>query len=287
MAITYKDLENEFNVSLTALYPQEEIKQLFLLSIAHTSGINSLQYSFQKNDNVPLKIVEELRLISHDLQSGRPIQHILGEAPFYKNIFKVSADTLIPRPETEELVYKIIQDHHHISELSIIDVGTGSGCIPITLALNLPQSNVWAVDISHPAINIAKENAQRLKADVKFVEADILEWEYIFDRDQKFDIIVSNPPYITPKEKETMHSNVLNFEPHLALFVEDEAPLLFYDYIADFGLTHLSTSGTLYFEINQYLSNETADLLHKKGYQNVEILKDINGADRIIKAKLV
>ena len=282
---TWLKLENAYQETLAILYPKEEIKQLFLMAIESIAQVKPNNYILVRNNEVAEKEQDAMLTILKELHAGKPIQHILQEAYFYGEIYKVSEHTLIPRPETEELVHVILQDHKEQRSLRVIDVGTGTGCIPISLFKNMSAADVWAVDVSKEALSIAKENAQNLLANIQFIEADILEWDLVFDVELKFDIIVSNPPYITPKEKEQMHQNVLQYEPHLALFVTEEAPLIFYDYIADFAKAHLTENGTLYFEINQYLADETADLIRKKGFGRVEIIHDINGAARMIRAK--
>jgi release factor glutamine methyltransferase len=284
MGTTWKDFEILFQQKLAPVYDADEIKTLFLMVIEDIAGVSSGKYLIEKS-NPADNYTAQIYSILQDLMNGKPLQHILGKADFYGLKFEVNESTLIPRPETEELVHLILQDHIKQAKLKVIDIGTGTGCIPITLQKHLNKSNVWAVDISAEAIEVAKRNNSRLHQNVQFILADILEWEFMFAETQGFDIIVSNPPYITPLEKQHMHANVLNNEPHSALFVEESAPLIFYDYIADFALYHLQPDGTLYFEINQYLSQETADLLHKKGFETVEIFKDINGADRMIRAK--
>lgn len=286
MSNTWKDIEQQFYTDLAAIYPKEEIKQLFLITLEKVATISANRYILVQNEHASDEQTNHLLRVLEELGQNRPLQHILGEGYFYGHIFHVNEHTLIPRPETEELVHLIIQENRSKKGLKIIDIGTGTGCIPISLALAMPANQYTAVDISTEAIQVAKTNAQTLQAEINFVQADILEWELVFDKDLKYDIIVSNPPYITAKEKEQMHSNVLEFEPHSALFVEEEAPLLFYDYIADFAQAHLNPNGTLYFEINQYLSKETKSLLLKKGFTKVDVIQDINGADRMIRAKL-
>lgn len=284
MQRTWKDIESAYIKILASLYPEGESRELFFLAAEEVGGLRKYEFSLLKNEAVAQNIDSRLLQILDQLAMGRPIQHIFGKAPFYGQEFFVNEHTLIPRPETEELVDLIIRDWRDASSIKLIDIGTGTGCIVLSLAKHL-NADSWAVDISAEAIAVAKKNAQALKTDVSFIQADILEWEFMFSERQNFDIIVSNPPYITPAEKEEMHRNVLQYEPHLALFVEESAPLLFYDHIADFALHHLAEEGTLYFEINQFLGEETADLLKKKGFSVVELFKDINGADRIIRAK--
>lgn len=283
--MTFSDIEKKYQDVLAQLYPLEEIKQLFLIALQKIGSISPSRYIMQKKDTAGVTIIAAMGNILDRLERGEPIQHILGEAHFYGLMFQVSKETLIPRPETEELVQLIIQNHGTEERIEMMDVGTGSGCIAIALAKNLPFSRVSAMDISPGALSVARTNAALHQQDINFILGDILEWDMIFPPQQYFDVIVSNPPYITPKEKEQMHRNVLLYEPDLALFVEEDVPLLFYDYIADFAQSHLNPNGALYFEINQYLGKETVDLLRKKGFSHVEIVKDMQGADRIIIAK--
>jgi release factor glutamine methyltransferase len=218
------------------------------------------------------------------LKQEIPIQYVLAKADFYRLKFNVNKHVLIPRPETEELVHLIIADNKTKADLTIIDIGTGSGCIPIALKNNLPQAKVSAIDISIEALEIAKENAVLNKLEVDFFCDDAL--KMTTSNYPKFDVIVSNPPYIAVKEKEEMENQVLKHEPHLALFVEDENLLIFYDKISEFALTNLKSEGILYFEINQALSLETIKLIESKGFK-AEIIKDLNDNDRMIRARLI
>ncbi|MDF2477937.1 MAG: protein-(glutamine-N5) methyltransferase, release factor-specific [Sphingobacterium sp.] len=279
-----QDFELSFQHELKAVYDSNEIKSIFLLVVEELFGIKRITYQLKKSNLVSEIDTVRLQEILRDLKKNRPIQYILNKADFYGEFFEVNESVLIPRPETEELVDLIIKTHANPPNLKVIDIGTGSGCIPIILSKHLNQARVTTVDISKEAINTAKKNAQRLGQLIHFINADILEWEYVFS-DQQYDIIVSNPPYITPYEKQHMRQNVLAYEPELALFIEDSAPLIFYDVISSFALKHLVPNGDLYFEINQYLGPETKDLIEKKGFQHVELIKDINGANRIIRAK--
>lgn len=278
-------IRQQFETSLSPIYDREEITNLFHITCEHILNLKRMQFTLRMQEALTGEELQQFNLILEQLISGKPIQHILGKAPFYGMEFFVTEDTLIPRPETEELVDLIIKDAQDKSGLRLIDIGTGSGCIAISLAKHLQDARVEAVDISAAAIHVAQENARQHQVNIDFKCLDILEWELTFDDQQRFDIIVSNPPYITQEEKEAMHRNVLQFEPHTALFVEDAAPLLFYDYIASFAEQHLEKDGVLYFEINQYLAEETKDLLLKKGFADVQVLNDINAVPRMIKAK--
>ncbi|MGX1641196.1 peptide chain release factor N(5)-glutamine methyltransferase [Sphingobacterium sp. NPDC055431] len=279
-------LRQKFVSDLSSIYDQDEALSLFQIAAEHLLGYSRIQLSMKLQEKLSEDQETNFNLLLQQLQTGRPIQQIIGKAPFYGMEFIVSEDTLIPRPETEELVQLIISENKRKSDLDIIDIGTGTGCIAISLKKGLEKSHVCAVDISPEAIAIAKENAQQNGCPVDFRCLDILEWNLVFDQEH-YDIIVSNPPYITHDEKRDMHRNVLNFEPHTALFVEDSAPLLFYDHIASFALKHLKKEGTLYFEINQYLSEETKELLIKKGFAKVDILHDINSVPRMIRARYI
>ncbi|WP_333625585.1 peptide chain release factor N(5)-glutamine methyltransferase [Sphingobacterium siyangense] len=279
-----QDFELLFQHELQELYDEDEIKAIFLVVVAEKFGLNRTNYQLRKTAIVNEADKAEVLSILQDLKKHRPIQYILNQADFYGEVFQVNESVLIPRQETEELVDLIIKNHKSSQNLKIIDIGTGSGCIPITLSKHLNNALVTTIDISKEAIKIAQENAKNLKTQVQFINADIFEWEYIFS-DQQYNIIVSNPPYITPGEKQHMNQNVLAYEPELALFIEESAPLIFYDVISSFALKHLAPDGDLYFEINQYLGAEMKELMVKKGFEQVKLIKDINGADRIIHAK--
>ncbi len=218
------------------------------------------------------------------LQKREPIQYITGKSFFYEFEFKVTKDVLIPRPETEELVYTILQDHQNVDQLNILDIGTGSGCIPISIKKKKNKVEITATDVSASALSIAKYNADQHQTQITFLLHDILKRESWYAL-SNFDIIVSNPPYIDEKEKNKMPEHVLEWEPHLALFSSNN-PLLFYDVISDFALEKLNKNGKLYFELNEFHSIATQKLVAQKGFKTVEILKDLEGKDRILKAVL-
>lgn len=282
---TWKDLAAIFQKELLSLYDEMEIEALFYMALEHISQRTRTDFLLKKEESCDVVQWKQFLTLLDGLKESRPIQHLLGYADFYGLKLHVNEHTLIPRPETEELVDLLLKKSGHHHPLKVIDIGTGSGCIPIALAKYMPTAEVWAVEISKEALDVAQQNACEQQVAVQFINADILEWEYLFPNGEKFDVVVSNPPYICPNEKKNMHKNVLAHEPHSALFVEESAPLLFYDHIADFALMHLKNGGMLYFEINQYLGAETALLIQKKGFLHVQIVKDINGADRIITAK--
>lgn len=282
---TLGHIRKQFIQDLIELYSEDEIKSIFQIAALEYLEIPKSNFLLALNEPLSSAHEEILSKTLKLLLSGKPIQQIIGKAPFYGLMFNVTEDTLIPRPETEELVDLIIKEQKSQNHtIQIIDIGTGSGCIAISLKKNLPNSSVTAVDISTQALAIANQNAINNSTTIEFRCIDILEWEFVFHEEQ-FDVIVSNPPYITQEEAGAMHQNVLSFEPHTALFVENDAPLLFYDYIASFALKHLKKNGTLYFEINQYLSIETKELLIKKGLTKVEVMRDLNQVPRMIKAQ--
>jgi len=280
------ELKIKMNLILTAVFVKTEVESFFYLLI--DSRLNLSKMDFLLNPNVEVNS-EDLRFLESAIQklkTEQPIQYILGETEFYGLLFKVNENTLIPRPETEELVDWIIQDQiiDNNKQLTILDIGTGSGCIPVSLAKNLTKAKVTSVDVSEEAIQVAQENAVSNNVVVSFVNDSILEPKIVNDSKNKFDIIVSNPPYVRNLEKQEIKNNVLAHEPHLALFVEDDDALLFYGKITEFALKYLKKEGVLYFEINQYLGEETVELIKKTGFTNVELRKDMSGNDRMIKA---
>lgn len=285
---TWRTSREEFRNELAPLYPSDEIAALFDITFEEITQKRPFRFSEIAEQVLRDDEQQLLHRYIQGLKREIPIQHLIGKAPFFGMDFYVSADTLIPRPETEELVNLIIKSaqHRRSSALSIIDIGTGTGCIAITLARQLPQSTVTAIDVSEGALHMARKNAVNMEAKVDFIQMDFLQWrEQQANHSQRYDIIVSNPPYIRELEKSAMSNNVLKYEPHLALFVADDAPLLFYREILEFGQSALRPEGTIYTEINQYLAAETAQLATELGYNEVKIVQDINGADRIMSAR--
>ena len=281
-------IKNELN----NLYPSTEIQTFthwILESVCHIDKQSALlDKDKQLSTNEHLRIKE----IVADLKKYRPIQYILGETEFYGMAFKVNENVLIPRPETEELVDLIIHDarkdskYNSSSDFTVLDIGTGSGCIAVSLAKHLSHASVYATDISIGALNVAKENAINNEVRVKFTQSDILQEFPPQEFPSRWNIIVSNPPYITPEEKSAMSSNVLDYEPHEALFVPQGKALLFYERIADIALNHLNPDGSLYFETSSLYGKDTVSMLTDKGYKDATLLKDISGKDRMIRAKL-
>ncbi|CAM1347971.1 peptide chain release factor N(5)-glutamine methyltransferase [Tenacibaculum crassostreae] len=305
--MTLKEYKLYFSEELSSVFPQTEIDTFFFLLIEEYLGFQRIDLVLQPDFEISSEKEVILNEILNRLKKEEPIQYIIGKTEFYGLPFKVSLHTLIPRPETEELVEWILKEASENTKLNILDIGTGTGCIPISLKKNLPNATVSAIDVSEEALKIAKHNAELNEVGISFILQDILEAESlnvianemkqsIIDKeitssqtprnDVKFDIIVSNPPYVRNLEKVEIKNNVLKNEPHLALFVDDNNPLIFYDKIADLSKKHLSKNGLLFFEINQYLGKETVEMLKEKGFTAIELRKDLFGNDRMIKASL-
>jgi len=283
---TLAEIEQQFVDNLISLYAVDEIKQFCYLLAENRFGWSRATYLLNRQTSVTGQDAEWFADALLSLQQAKPIQYILGNAWFMGMELTVNEAVLIPRPETEELV-GLIERHHRPASapLRIIDIGTGSGCIAIALKKAMPRASVCALDISGDALSVARYNAKRQSAQIDFIQADILEWEFVFQNEERFDIVVSNPPYIASAEQVDMHRNVLEHEPHLALFVEGTAPLLFYDHIGSFAMHHLHPGGQLYVEINRNYGPEVTDLFEKKGFEAVKLHKDMQGADRIVHAK--
>ena len=282
--MTLKNYNQYFSKALESRYPETEIQTFFFYLMEAYLGFERIQITLQPDFEIPESTLDHFNCALNRLKNEEPIQYILGTTEFYGLPFKVNKHVLIPRPETEELVAWILSDLQSFSTpLTVLDIGTGTGCIPITLKKNKPILNLHAIDISEDALNIARHNAQRNKVEINFIKQDILQTEKL---NGTLDIIISNPPYVRDLEKKEIKNNVLKNEPHLALFVSDSDPLIFYSKIADLALNNLSQDGLLYFEINQYLGKETVQLLHEKGFKNVTLKTDMFGNHRMIKASL-
>lgn len=277
-----EDLENQYIVELRNVYTENEAKELFSLAVDHFLNIPKFKLLLSKDQDLEYNHIDELILVLKDLKLGKPVQYVLNEAHFLGLKFRVNADVLIPRPETEELVDWIISDLSMQENLHLLDIGTGSGCIPITIKKNRPNLEVSSLDVSTRALSIARENALKYQTKINFIEASILD----YTSNEKYNIIVSNPPYVRELEKQDMEDHVLNHEPALALFVSNDDPLIFYKAIADFAKTNLEVDGKLYFEINSYLGKETVDMLSTKGFKNIVLRKDMQGNDRMICAMI-
>lgn len=279
---TITDIRKLIKNELSGQYPEEEIRSLSDIIIMTISGAGRLHYLSEPGMVVPDEKIKRMEEVIADLKAGVPIQYILKETIFFNCIISVNEHTLIPRQETEELVDLIIKENPGYRG-GITDIGTGSGCIAIALAKNIPQAHVTAIDISPEALDAAKHNAAINAVTIRFIEADI----HVPDKIHCLaaGIIVSNPPYVRESEKKLMHRNVLEHEPHLALFVPDNDPLKFYKAILKSSERLLSPSGRIYFEINEAMGNEVASLTESYGFGGVVVMKDLNGKERFVKGE--
>jgi release factor glutamine methyltransferase len=278
-----KDYRSIFIEKLQPIYDVVEAERFFYLILEFKMKMKRIDLALHPNSELSEKQLEEWHAILTKLLEEVPIQYILGTTSFFGLDFEVNENVLIPRPETEELVEWMVSNSkiQKWNDFKIIDIGTGSGCIAISLAKNISQAKIAAIDVSEKALEVAKKNALLNGVDVTFIHQDVLA---AADLNAQFDIIVSNPPYVRNLEKVEIKPNVLAYEPHLALFVEDTDALLFYRKIAELALKNLSENGKLYFEINQYLGKETVELLESLGFKNIELKKDIYGNERMVKS---
>ncbi len=268
---------------LATIYPENEVTSMLYILLGKYFDFSKKDVLIGKerrlSESELLKIIYAVK----DLKKQTPLAYILGEWEFFGLTLLVNEHTLIPRPETEELVQLVMEENLKVTP-TILDIGTGSGCIAIALKKHIPASTVVAFDISDKALSIAKQNAINNNVHVVFNQVDILKTTSFTNL--KFDVIVSNPPYIPHSDKSTMDHNVLGYEPHLALFVENEKPLIFYQSIAQFAKNSLTSNGKLYFEIHENYAYDVKKLLASKGFDNIAVIRDINGKNRMIKCRL-
>lgn len=289
-----KQYRNYFNETLKTIYPITEIDSFFFLLLEEYLGFRRVDIVLKSDFKITQETLNLLQSATKQLEQEVPLQYIIGKTEFYGLPFVVNKHVLIPRPETEELVACVVSESSRVKtfntstkqttetkQLKILDIGTGSGCIPISLKKQLPFAKISAIDISKEALTVAKKNAVLNNVDIHFILQDILKTVAL---DQHYDIIISNPPYVRESEKKELKNNVLKNEPHVALFVENDNPLIFYSKIAELAKKYLNKNGLLFFEINQYLGTETIDLVNKKGLKNIQLKKDMFGNDRIIVA---
>ena len=276
-------LKINFTTALKGVYDKEEVHCFFFMLCDFFLQYSRFEVSMSQDTVVSAKNITAFEKAMLRLKKQEPIQYILGTTEFYGLTFKVNEHTLIPRPETEELVDWVLSNLHDQDRvLDILDIGTGSGCIAISLAKNIPTARVSGIDISEKTLEVAQENAVKNQVLVSFCQKDILRTTSL---EKKYDVIVSNPPYVRQLEKKAMNANVLDYEPGVALFVPNEDPLLFYRKIAQLAMVSLQTRGWLYFEINEYLSKEMDVLLKEIGFANIEIKKDFREVPRMIKCQ--
>lgn len=279
-----KKIRAAYMEQLKDLYEREEAQAIFYRLLEHVSGKSKMTWKLDENNRIAEEYTHYLSEALVELKQGKPLQYIMGSTTFMDLEFQVNESTLIPRPETEELVDLILQHHpSFITALSVIDIGTGSGCIPISLKHKRPHWDVTAMEISEDALNIAKENAEKNQASITWVVDDILgpQASYV-----KYDVLVSNPPYIVENEKSKMHVNVLHYEPQGALFVPNEKPLLFYEQILIWAKRHLKKSGEIYFEINPLFMDEMKKLLERYDNYRFSFIKDLSGKHRFMYIKV-
>lgn len=292
--MTIKQYRAHFNKSIKHLYPTSEIDSFFFLILEEYIGFKRIDIVLKSDFYINQESLNLMQVATKQLEQEIPIQYIIGKTEFFGLPFNINKEVLIPRPETEELVEQVIKEVSLIKtyntasneatnekQITILDIGTGSGCIAISLKKQLPGSKISAIDVSDKALRVAKKNAALNKVNINFIHLDILKTNNL---DKLYDVIVSNPPYVRELEKKEMKNNVLNNEPHLALFVDNKNPLLFYNKIAELANKFLTKNGQLHLEINQYLGKETIKLLAEKGFKNIQLKKDIFGNDRIITA---
>ena len=279
--MTTHQVISDIKSALAAAYPEGEVRAFVRILFEEWMHYSTVDIYMRADSEVPPFVVEKMRYAVQRLLRYEPIQHIVGVAHFHGHRFAVSKHTLIPRPETEQLVDMIVDRNQDVPDLCVLDIGTGSGCIACSLARALRFAEVHAFDISQPALDLAAENARNLGVKVAFHHVDILN---AVPQPQQFHIIVSNPPYICMHEQQLMEDNVLRYEPHSALFVPDNDPLLFYRAIARYASVALKPGGKLYFEINAAYGNDTANLLSNFHFADIEVVRDFYGRDRFVSA---
>jgi len=282
--MTLNEARKILTKELGNVYDTDELKNIIDLVLEHITGLPRTEQVKNKIPYLTCTQLEDIDSITERLKKNEPVQYVLGEAWFAGLKFKVNKNVLIPRPETEELVDWVVkQPAIDNRQLTIVDIGTGSGCIPITLKKKLPSADVTAIDVCSEALFTATENAIEHNAEVNFMLLDFLDEEK-WNELGKFDIIVSNPPYVRQSEKDSMHERVTSFEPDLALFVPDNDALIFYQKLSGFALKHLNPGGSLFVEINEVVGNEVVNLFQSAEFRNVQLKKDMQGKDRMVKA---
>lgn len=286
--MTLNEARTILSKELSNVYDKDELKNIIDLVLERITGLPKTEQVKSKVPYLTCTQLEDIDSITERLKKNEPVQYVLGEAWFAGMKFKVNRNVLVPRPETEELVDWTVKEVNaqrsmRNVECAIADIGTGSGCIAITLKKKLPEATVTAVDVCSEALYTAAENATELNAEINFILLDFLDEEKWKELD-KYDIIISNPPYIKQSEKNSMQERVTSFEPPIALFVPDDDALLFYKKLADFAPRHLKNRGSLFVEINEALGNEVVSVFQSAGFSNVQLRKDMQGKDRMVKA---
>ena len=276
-----KHIKDLYISTLSSIYDEREAVSIFYICAEDICSVSRRQLAVR--DSIEDSDAEKLLVALEELKKSIPVQYVTGKAYFYGRMFNVDNRVLIPRGETEELVEWILCEHDDETKKNVLDIGVGSGAICVSLSCERKNWRVEGVDVSSDAIQVAMSNAQNLSASVKFICMDILDEEK-WTQTGKYDIIVSNPPYVLERERDSMHSNVTLNEPSIALYVPDDKPLLFYSKIALYATTHLNEGGSLYFEINEAYGKQTVEMLKDMGYSDVSLRSDINGKDRMVRA---
>ena len=282
--MTIQQIIAHFHNHLNSYYQATEIDSFIHILFRHYCSLSPVEIHLQREKKLPDEMAADIMSAIGQLIKQCPIQYILGETEFYGLKFEVSPDVLIPRPETEELVDWIVHEYGKNTKLSVLDIGTGSGCIAVALATSFPNTDIWAIDNSEAALAVAHRNACKNKVKINCFLADVLEDNTMGFQPVSLDVVVSNPPYITPPEKQMMHPNVLKYEPHSALFVPADDPLIFYRHIAAFASKYLKEKGRLFFEINETYPCEMSEMLKQLNFYDITPRKDINGKWRMVSA---
>ena len=280
---SFGDIQRHAREQLAGMYPEREIESFVRILIKYYCGFGSIADAAVRH--ISSVAEQKIALAINELKKHRPLQYIIGETEFYGLSFEVCPHVLIPRPETEELVDWIVRSHDKNAALSIVDIGSGSGCVAIALKANFPDANVSGVDISKNAIEVAMRNAEKNSVKINFFCKDVLNDGMMGFQNNTLDIVVSNPPYVTPSEKMLMHPNVLDYEPHSALFTTENEPLIFYRHIVEFAKKSLKNGGKLFFEINETYKDEIIKLLERNNFSDLSARKDINEKWRMTMAK--
>jgi release factor glutamine methyltransferase len=279
---TLSDIVSEYRLELDNIYPHNEIRNIGYLVSEHLLNYSKIDFHLKYQEPISAEMVEKFRHSLERLKQGEPVQYITGGTEFYGLPFRVDRRVLIPRPETEELVEWIIRENRDLP-VRILDIGTGSGCIAVSLAVNLSGAGISACDVSEEALNLAVSNAETNRASIRFFAFNLLDQMAVLP--EKYEVIVSNPPYVREGERVHMSRNVLDYEPELALFVPDADPLLYCRSLALLGRKYLQDGGKLYLEINENFPAEVVRLLENAGFYGIEVRKDLNGKARMIRAR--
>lgn len=283
--MTYSDLKQLFLNRLSALYSPNEAESILFFYLYYRLEMEKYQWTLRREEQLSEVCMQTITADLDRLASGFPVQYLVGKCEFFNCELSLNGKVLIPRPETEELVVEVVNRFQNRSAQRVLDVGTGSGAIALALKRHLPQAEVWATDFSENALECARENAENLKLDVKFLHHDILN-DTIDSLPQDLDILISNPPYIPISEKKNLHRNVKDYEPDSALFVPDSTPLIFYKKIAQVGIELLKPTGILFFETYHLFQNQMVEMLQSLGYKQVVITKDLQGKSRFVEASM-